>query len=590
MLVCPSLGLNITDRVFGSGNKYLPAAFGDFNSDKLTDLFVLTEDGKTIEVLIAHTEPPLMHSTDMAESGPRCTYDSLHIRSVVPGDFDGNGAMDILLVSLNKSVSPLYQVFILWGNLINITCGIEDSPLLSLYGQPLVMDYNGDMIPDLFGEDENRTRTFWVFGPHRKSPQAVPMMATNTTSLSPLKDPSSHAFIDVNNDLAADLWVSAEKDFELWTMKSEIGYTFDYAIKPLEEMKVVGQTSFADVNLDGHIEAVVPVCKDLACTKSALYIYSFETKMWIELDMGLVDTSGTAWTYNYNPGSDPLVHYSDTITLRMGDFNLDGYPDFLVTLVSTSDKTKPRVTLMENGGCEDGACKYPRKFLPRWSVLEEFGNTVLGVFCDFEEDGTLDVLMVRQDNNKYQLSVYKDDTVYDAVFVKVLILTGHCYGDDCPLKNIPYGTNQPGPSITYTITTATGGPQWSRATQLSQTAHTALQLPYTLFGLGRNWNFVEVMQVGIPKSKNHSQTLKGYFTQIIPNSQLIVIPNPIDRPNDWVSKLFITPSKAMLMTAGALVGTCVFVAAIIGILHHRDMQQDKREKQQNAHKFHFDAM
>lgn len=46
----------------------------------------------------------------------------------------------------------------------------------------------------------------------------------------------------------------------------------------------------------------------------------------------------------------------------------------------------------------------------------------------------------------------------------------------------------------------------------------------------------------------------------------------------------------MLMTAGALVGTCLFVAAIIGILHRREMQQDKREKQQDAHKFHFDAM
>lgn len=169
------------------------------------------------------------------------------------------------------------------------------------------------------------------------------------------------------------------------------------------------------------------------------------------------------------------------------------------------------------------------------------------------------------------------------------MLIGGCYGEICKLQTVPYGTNQPGPSIRYSITTAKGGTQCSRATQLSQTAHSVLQLPYTIFGLGRNWNFVEVLDVGIPKG-NYSDTLTSSFTQIIPNSQLIVIPYPMEHPDQWVSKLFITPSKAMLMTAGALIGTCLFVAAIIGILHRREKQQDKREKQQEAHKFHFDAM
>ena len=40
--------------------------------------------------------------------------------------------------------------------------------------------------------------------------------------------------------------------------------------------------------------------------------------------------------------------------------------------------------------------------------------------------------------------------------------------------------------------------QVSMAGQLSQSAHMALQLPYTIFGLGRNWNFVEFLQVKEP--------------------------------------------------------------------------------------------
>ena len=38
------------------------------------------------------------------------------------------------------------------------------------------------------------------------------------------------------------------------------------------------------------------------------------------------------------------------------------------------------------------------------------------------------------------------------------------------------------------------------ATQLPLSSHFALQLPYTLFGLGRSPNFVDKVEVGIPQS------------------------------------------------------------------------------------------
>lgn len=581
--VTQAWGLNFTEYVFGTNTNFLPAAFGDFNSDKLTDLFVLTEDRKTLEVLISQPEPPLMLASG-PDGRPFCTYKSLKIVNVAPGDFDGNGAMDVMIVSYNADIAANYQVFILWGNLkeMSLDCGSEDTPLLTLSGQPLVMDYNGDMIPDLFGEDENKTRMFWVFGPKREPPKAVPVR--RDTNMTNLRHPSSHAFIDLDDDLAADLWVTAANNtYEVW-MKSTDGFKWNRTTQlPLAK---TGQTSFADVNLDGEVEALVPACKDESCSQSVVFIYNYGHSKWIELDVSFKESSEQTWKYPSE--SLPDYHYTDTITLHVGDYNLDGYPDFLVTLINPYNK--PRVILMENAQCEKACSDYPRKFVPKWNLFEEFGDTVLGTFFDFQEDGTLDILLVRKDSDgKYQLGVYKDPTEYDAVFVKVLIPTGRCYGSDCQLHNIPYGTNQPGPSITYTITTATGGLQRSRATQLFQTAHYALQLPYTVFGLGRNWNFVEELRVGIPKA-NNSKTLSSSFTQIIPNSQLIVIPYPREHPDRWVSKLFITPSKAMLMTAGALVGTCLFVAAIIGILYRREVQQDKREKQQDAHKFHFDAM
>lgn len=104
-----SMGESITDIVLGKNTNYLPAAFGDFNSDRRTDLFVVSEDRKTIEVLISHPEPPFLRPSE-SPNGLKCTYKSLNIVSVVPGDFDGDGAMDVLILSRNKTVSYLYQV------------------------------------------------------------------------------------------------------------------------------------------------------------------------------------------------------------------------------------------------------------------------------------------------------------------------------------------------------------------------------------------------------------------------------------------------------------------------------------------------
>ena len=46
---------------------------------------------------------------------------------------------------------------------------------------------------------------------------------------------------------------------------------------------------------------------------------------------------------------------------------------------------------------------------------------------------------------------------------------------------------------------------------LAQSAYFALQLPYTVFGLGQSPNFVETITVGIPNGKGNVRTLFLYF-------------------------------------------------------------------------------
>ena len=45
---------------------------------------------------------------------------------------------------------------------------------------------------------------------------------------------------------------------------------------------------------------------------------------------------------------------------------------------------------------------------------------------------------------------------------------------------------------------------FSSESQLSQSAYLPLQLPYTVFGLGQTPNFIDKLEVGIPRNSNVS--------------------------------------------------------------------------------------
>lgn len=149
--------------------------------------------------------------------------------------------------------------------------------------------------------------------------------------------------------------------------------------------------------------------------------------------------------------------------------------------------------------------------------------------------------------------------------------------------NLILGTNLPGPRIAYYTTTQEGIIQHGSSVQLPQSAYHSLQLPYTIFGLGRTPNFVDSLTVGL---SNHSRT----WSQLIPNSQMTVVPWPTNDPSKWKAQLFVTPSKLILMSVIALGGTCIVIMLIILALYIKEKREDKKERLQEAHRFHFDAM
>ncbi|XP_058832262.1 T-cell immunomodulatory protein [Topomyia yanbarensis] len=573
--------IDITDSVFGSMTDTIPAAYGDFNSDELFDVFVLRNNFRTVQILFGSDDKPLL------QEGPKCEYKNFHITSVIPGDFDGDAYMDVMITV--KRDGENQGVYINWGGSEYMNCSKEDDePLIIMRGQPLALDYDQDFIIDLFGMSTIGERMFWIFkkpkDSHRKPPDVIRM---DTRFSEQLKVFHSHAIVDLDKDFTADLFLTTTGDYEVWKgVEPNGGFVFSHKIKAAvgNYGSHIGQSIFLDVELDGNLLQIVPVCFDSNCQNSSILVH--HGNHFHDLHIDFKDDHNDLWGFVVPNISNWATQ---VITLRGGDFNLDGYPDLLATLSKPAGQMQ--TFLLENVLCEKLACNHmKRTFIVRWKALAPFSNgTIMGSFYDFYNDGILDAIFVERAGNTTRPVAFRNSLDYDANFVKVIVLTG-LSNRTGPKKLTPlgrkkrtYGTNLPGPRIEYNITTQDGDPQHGASAQLPQSAYFSLHLPYTTFGLGRTPNFVDSLTVGLT---NHSRT----WTQLIPNSQMIVVPWPIMEPDKWKAQLFVTPSKLILKSVVALGGICLVILLLILVLYAKEKREDKIQRSLEAHRFHFDAM
>ncbi|XP_043840511.1 T-cell immunomodulatory protein isoform X1 [Dromiciops gliroides] len=588
---------NVTGELFGPEAWGTVAAFGDFNSDKQTDLFVLRERNDLIIFLADQKEPYFKPKVTLSMKNQ-----SSLITSVVPGDYDGDSQMDVLLTYLPKNhANNELLVVIFWGQ--NQTLNPRNKTVFNrtFYDEPLIMDFNGDLIPDIFGITNVSSQPQILMGGTslrayylNRNLSWHPVLNTQTK----MRIPHSHAFIDLNKDFTADLFLttissSSTPQFEIWENKDGNFSSASYIIQKPQNMKLVGQSAFADFDGDGQTDHLLPGCEDENCQRSAIYLAKPGIiNQWIPVIQDF-SYKGTVW------GFVPFYHEQlpteipIPITLHIGDYNMDGYPDALAILRNTSGSNQ-QAFLLENVPCNNASCERAgRMFKVYWELsdLNQIKDAMVATFFDIYEDGILDIVVLSKGYTKNDFAIHtlKNNFEADAYFVKVIVLSGLC-SNDCPRKITPFGVNQPGPYIMYTTVDANGYLKNGSAGQLSQSAHLSLQLPYNVLGLGRSANFLDHLYVGIPRPLGEKAIRKQEWTAIIPNSQLIVIPYPHNVPRSWSAKLYLTPSNIVLLTAIALIGVCVFILAIIGILHWQEKKADDREKRQEAHRFHFDAM
>ena len=314
---------------------------------------------------------------------------------------------------------------------------------------PLLLDANGDYVADLFSSPKNTSvssRAIWIFESDRtKAPSQIDL---KTRESGEMRNPHSNSFVDLDNDGNADILVTSEYFFELWhdSGKKEVDNatkTFVHAknVKLPKECGEesdtkcsVGQLAFADFDLDGKLDLIFPICHDgPPCSNSTLYFAS-ASDLWNSpkndetiFKPMTIDIKNLRFSFT----EDPIY---DALAPRVGDINLDGYPDLLLRMTNpTSLKMETHLLLNVPVIQEDEiiVSNLSRGFKLQNEVMDGLHDTVMATFFDLYENGMVDIILVKKSEedsgskSKYNIGAFTNITQdSDAYFVKVIVLSG----------------------------------------------------------------------------------------------------------------------------------------------------------------------
>ncbi|KAI9138233.1 hypothetical protein BKA69DRAFT_811638 [Paraphysoderma sedebokerense] len=650
------------------------AAFGDFNGDKFTDIFVLNHDQTKLNIHVWDHESQsfLQLQNAIIDTTSPSFPKKMTITNVVPSDYNYDGSLDVLLMGQTDPVSqPNGEVFmhIAIGNGLdgfNSTLELPSSSSI----QPTLLDYDGTMSMDLLGYPSSSQSQLSLW-----KNTATPLQSSSSQpslsqlfELQPIPPPSpvpfcqissfhSNAFVDLNGDCLSDIFLTCadgqKLSYQIWiNNKTEFKM-----LKSGSLPTGTGPISFTDVNSDGTIDLVFPVCessdnckihivynkqmpvcahestfgsvtpgdgnarsgkcRDISnlCVPDDDFILDFGGKngrVIIDLNepLGLDGEKKKKIITEWSEKSGVTMG-KQPAPIRIGDFNLDGYPDFLIlTAPSSSSGTIPSPTSLEL--LQSGPCINPRCSVEDSSVetrdfqivqhgvgaLRSVGgddkmDIIQAAFFDVDEDGTLDILVTvyNKADKSMRTRAILNQFYNDAFFLKTLALNGV---DPNRAAN-QYGVNYVGANFKYTVIDTKGRKRAVQVAQLPQTSYMSLHTPYTLFGLGRTNNYIEELFIGVTRNQSlHYLT----YQSVIPNSQLIIIPyqptsfSPanFDPSSTWKLELYINPSTYALQVLISLIGSVTVFSFVVLVLQWFEKREDERERKRVLHSINFDAL
>jgi integrin alpha FG-GAP repeat containing protein 1 len=358
------------------------AAFGDFNSDKLTDAFVVSADRLSVTVYRWKNTIYGYEKTSarIEENDP--------IYAVYATDFNHDGKLDILVMGSPQlqpfvenpypyspsSVDHLY-LHIYYGDKSNMwSFSNVDSPkiLPNTTSTVLLADLNGDNYPDLVGTLASNGKISIFWSREESSEWQVETLEDGGQGSRAMLTPNPAVFVDLTGDCAAELVLFTLEDalisgdetsyavnMEVWVREDEESYRLRES-KTLSGSHIISVVVY-DVNADGILDIAASRCYPLGnCSEISEIVVTFGEALPIcqelfplipeEIDFRPVTCRKKSQLCGA-PSSSVQSFASDnllTISLDMlappsqwwtsfpsfGDINLDGIPDMLVPLYS----------------------------------------------------------------------------------------------------------------------------------------------------------------------------------------------------------------------------------------------------------------
>ncbi|GAA5874252.1 hypothetical protein JCM8547_007805 [Rhodosporidiobolus lusitaniae] len=633
----------------------LVAAFGDYNADQLNDVFVLSSDQRSLSVWL--WDRKAYEFKEKVETRIRTKSDFI-ITNVVPGDFDYDGKLDVLLMGGKNPGSwwsddeeTHMQIHLQQADgSFSAPYSVDSSTL----PQPMPLDATGDMRTDLLGfayEDKKNSpprlwNNTWEASNHTSvfslSDAPFDLSSTSSGSFS-CKFPSPHfnSFIDLNGDCLADLFLMCEKpsgsetefEYQIW-LNSQEGKGFKLA-RTGDLPKGTKSVSFADMDRDGTIDMVITSCTSSNdCSLSIAYNDQIplcdstlapgqeQEKCRDPEDLCVADpdfkfnlSTDNNPSYTVIPISSLLPSHTLLTTStsfrgtiptppQIGDYNIDGYPDLLITTSHSGSKT---ATILQSRPCEKGSCtdEEVKRGRRAFRVVTE-GAEALGkikdvesaVWVDMDDDGSLDILVQRSGNSGAARNpiFIKNNYFHDAFFLKAMVLNGAC-SSWCDGREAgegryrPYGSSYSGASFKFTVLDPTGARRSTQYGQLPRSTYLSLSTPYSYFGLGRTNNYVENLFIGSTRHQpQHFINVEG----LIPNSQVLIIPyQPEDGakdPGSWTKMLYLHPGDWIPWVTIVLLGAILLLGGVVVALHVKEKREDEAERRARLLSLNFQAL
>lgn len=621
----------------------IPAAFGDLDLNKRTDIVVIGDDGTRLDIYYQHqrqTPPPL-------ELGSSCKSDK-HISQVYLVDIDGDGNPNLLplLILDPDSKEPRYSLKSLKMRSIdrdsstqilttkltpntayslataaalnsegpmstNSSEGVGAQSLalkseppnceftdlgVEMRAQPLLFDFEGDLRTDFMSLDDSGKVSVWQPPKHgSKSDHFQKMQSVDWSFISKdyFTSPHSNSFIDINHDGAADI-VFSSKSAKIAYLPADPDpsknfrkFSKEFSDDDSSTYKY-GQSSLVDIDADGTIDHILPRCNKLTKRCEIIVLYENGRREPIFKFDNTTGSGDSKNTYSYELEQRTFAKdYEFPITLRASDLDGDGFTDFVV-VAKNNKNSKSKVVYLHNifdtESQKHSSIMGAKEMTRTFEVIEiETPSNVpvhLVTLFDINEDGKIDMLIGAGEHN---------EKPYD---MEVIARMNTQMVDACFMKVLvtngfvttelgSNGQSARGPFICFDLSQNDGKKMQGCAGQLSQSSHFALQSPYVIFGLGQTPHFVETLNVSIPGFGTDHRVRTRTLEQIVPDAQVIIIPKEKDNPNSWDFKMFLSPmSDLVFSTLAALAILCIVILLIIFILHRQETLEDAAEHEE----------